>query len=309
MSIVPSVVSVNRPRAPVAPRILVFDSGLGGLTVFDEIVRLRPEADYLYAADDAVFPYGGLSQEALVGRVLPLMERLVARHRPDVVVIACNTASTAVLPTLRSRWPDLAFVGTVPAIKPAAAASRTRRVSVLATPGTVERDYTRDLVRSFAKDCEVDLVGAPRLAALAEAAMRGAAVPDEDIAVEIAPAFVDRDDRRTDAIVLACTHYPLLLPRFERLAPWRVAFVDPAAAIARRVDGVLAERGHGTIRAGQNEAATRPAGGAVLFTSHREPGPALAGVLAERGLGTATMASEGVVRPTLPVEGESSSPG
>jgi len=308
MSTVPSLISVNRPRA-VAPRILVFDSGLGGLTVFDEIVRLRPGADYLYAADDAVFPYGDLSPQALVGRVLSVMERLIAQHRPDIVVIACNTASTAVLPPLRSRWPDLAFVGTVPAIKPAAAESRTRRISVLATPGTVERDYTRDLVRSFAKNCDVDLVGAPRLAALAEAVLRGEAVRDEDIAVEIAPAFVDRGGRRTDIIVLACTHYPLLLPRLEHLAPWRVAFVDPAPAIARRVDAVLAERGYGTVFAGQNEAAARPVGGAVLFTSRREPGPALAGVLAERGLGTAPTASEGAVLLTLPVEGDKSSPG
>lgn len=312
MPTAPPITSVRRPRAS-APRILVFDSGLGGLTVFGEIVRLRPEAEFLYAADDAVFPYGGLSQQALVGRVLPLMERLVARHRPDIVVIACNTASTAVLPPLRSRWPALAFVGTVPAIKPAAAASRTRRVSILATPGTVERDYTRDLVRSFARGCAVDLVGAPRLAALAEAALRGEAVQDDDIAAEIAPAFVDRDGRRTDVIVLACTHYPLLLPRFERLAPWRVAFVDPAPAIARRVDAVLAERGHVSVAAaGQREPAQQPHRGAVLFTSRREPGPALARVLAECGLGTAATPWGGVERPVPlapPDRPEVSSPG
>jgi len=309
MPTAPPITSVRRPRAS-APRILVFDSGLGGLTVFSEVVRLRPEADYLYAADDAVFPYGALSQQALVDRVLPLMERLIARHRPDVVVIACNTASTAVLPPLRSRWPDLAFVGTVPAIKPAAAASRTRRVSVLATPGTVERDYTRDLVHSFADGCAVDLVGAPRLAALAEAAMRGEAVQDEDIAAEIAPAFVDRDGRRTDVIVLACTHYHLLLSRFERLAPWRVAFVDPAPAIARRVDAVLAEQGHASVAAaGQREPVDQPDRGAVLFTSRREPGPALARVLAECGLGSAATAWDDVERPALPDHPEVSSPG
>ncbi len=309
MPTAPPITSVRRPRAS-APRILVFDSGLGGLTVFSEVVRLRPEADYLYAADDAVFPYGALSQQALVDRVLPLMERLIARHRPDVVVIACNTASTAVLPPLRSRWPDLAFVGTVPAIKPASAASRTRRVSVLATPGTVEGDYTRDLVHSFADGCAVDLVGAPRLAALAEAAMRGEAVQDEDIAAEIAPAFVDRGGRRTDVVVLACTHYPLLLPRLERLAPWRVAFVDPAPAIARRVDAVLAERGHASVAApGQREPVDQPDRGAVLFTSRREPGPALARVLAECGLGTAATAWDDVEQPALPGHPEVSSPG
>ena len=111
------------------PTLLVFDSGLGGLTVLAEIDRLRPEAERLYLADDAVFPYGSLNEADLVARVVAVMEPLVARHRPDAVVVACNTASTAVLPPLRARWPDLAVIGTVPAIKPAAAASLIARVS------------------------------------------------------------------------------------------------------------------------------------------------------------------------------------
>ena len=262
------------------PRLLVFDSGLGGLTVHAEIRRLRPEAEILYAADDAVFPYGALSEDALVERVVAVMEGLIEGYRPDVVVVACNTASTAVLPPLRVRWPDTAFVGTVPAIKPAAAASRTRRIAVLATPGTVARDYTRDLVRAFAGDCAVDLVGAPRLAALAEAAMQGEAIDDRAVAVEIAPAFVDRDGRRTDTIVLACTHYPLLADTFARLAPWPVAYVDPAPAIARRVAAVLGERGWSA----PDGSATQ---GAVLFTSGRAPGPALNRMLDARGLSVA----------------------
>ncbi len=268
-----------------APRILVFDSGLGGLTVHAEILRLRRDAAYLYAADDAVFPYGALSERALVERVVPLLQGFIARHRPDVVVIACNTASTAVLPPLRARWPELAFVGTVPAIKPAAAASLTRRIGVLATPGTVERDYTRDLVRSFAGDCTVDLVAAPRLAALAEAAMRGEVIQDQAVAAEIAPAFVDRDGRRTDTVVLACTHYPLLLDRFEQLAPWPVAYVDPAPAIARRVASVLAERGLPAPPGGAATAGGRATtGGQLVFTSGLAPGQALRRVLGRYGL-------------------------
>ena len=125
-----------------APRILVFDSGLGGLTVFAPVAETRPDADLVYVADDAYFPYGELAEVALVGRVTGLMRELVARWRPDLVVIACNTASTLVLGPLRARFPELPFVGTVPAIKPAALASRSRLVSVLATPGTVARDYT-----------------------------------------------------------------------------------------------------------------------------------------------------------------------
>ncbi len=171
------------------------------------------------------------------------MASLIERCAPDLAVIACNTASTLVLPPLRAAFPRLPFVGTVPAIKPAAEASLTRLVSVLATPGTVARDYTRALVRDFAGDCEVTLVGSARLAGLAEAHLRGAAIDDAEVAREIAPCFVERGERRTDQVVLACTHFPLLMGHFGRLAPWPVDFVDPAPAIARRVDALLGERG------------------------------------------------------------------
>ncbi len=222
-----------------APTILVFDSGFGGLTVFREIVKLRPDAEYVYVADDAAFPYGAWREDALVARVLAVFERMVAEFRPDLAVIACNTASTLVLPPLRARYP-FPFVGTVPAIKPAAEASRSRLVSVLATPATVKRDYTRDLVAQFAGGCKVTLVGAPRLASLAEAALRSEPINDAEIAAEISPAFVEAEDgRRTDHVVLACTHYPLLSEDIARLAPWPVTLVDPASAIARRVVALL----------------------------------------------------------------------
>ncbi|HEX8663306.1 MAG TPA: glutamate racemase [Beijerinckiaceae bacterium] len=221
-----------------APKILVFDSGVGGLTVFSELAKARPDARFVYAADDAGFPYGRLTEDELVARVVAVMDRLIERHAPDLVVIACHTASTLVLPPLRQRFP-IPFVGTVPAVKPAAALSRSRRIAVLATPGTVARDYTRDLVETYAAGCAVTLVGSRRLAALAEAELMGAPGSDEDVLAEIAPCFADGEGGRTDVVVLACTHYPLLLPRFERLAPWPVTWVDPAPAIARRVVQLL----------------------------------------------------------------------
>ena len=255
------------------PRILVFDSGLGGLTVFAPVAEARPEAELLYVADDAYFPYGDLSEEALVGRVVGLMGELVARWRPDLVVIACNTASTLVLEPLRRRFPALPFVGTVPAIKPAALASRSRLVSVLATPGTVARDYTRALIREFAGDCEVTLVGSGRLAGLAERTLRGEAVDPAEIAAEIAPCFVARQGRATDHVVLACTHFPLLSEAFRAAAPWEVAFVDPAPAIARRVDALL---GPATGRRTQAPQA--------VFTSGAAAPAALQKALLARGL-------------------------
>jgi glutamate racemase len=227
----------------MSPRILVFDSGLGGLTVFAPISAARPDAELAYVADDAYFPYGGLAPSALIARVVGLMEQLLASLRPDLVVIACNTASTLVLAPLREKFPQTPFVGTVPAIKPAALASRTKLVSVLATPGTVARDYTHALIREFAGDCEVTLVGSARLAGLAERALRGEDIADAEIAEEIAPAFVEAHGRRTDQIVLACTHFPLLLDRLAALSPWQVAFVDPAPAIARRVEALLGPPG------------------------------------------------------------------
>lgn len=226
------------PGAVKPPTILVFDSGLGGLSVFREIARARPDAAFVYAADDAGFPYGDLTERALVARVDEVMDRLIDAVRPDLAVIACNTASTAALPSLRARH-AIPFVGTVPAVKPACAASRSRRVSILATPGTVRRDYTSELVRAFADGCAVDLVPSPRLAALAEAVLAGEPVDDGEIAAEIAPCFVSEGGRATDTVVLACTHYPLIADRLARLAPWPVSWIDPAPAIARRVVSLI----------------------------------------------------------------------
>ena len=246
------------------PNILVFDSGLGGLTVLREIVKARPDAHVTYAADDAFFPYGQHSEEALVGRVVPLIGELIDAHTPALVVIACNTASTLVLSHLRAAY-SVPFVGTVPAIKPACAASKTKRVSVLGTSGTVKREYTRALIRDFAGGCDVTLVGSAHLAALAEAALGGADVADEAIHAEIAPCFVDADGSRTDTIVLACTHYPLLLDRLMRLAPWPVDWIDPAPAIARRVVTLL---GPGS---GQSDHQGDHPGAEMVFTSGRLP--------------------------------------
>jgi glutamate racemase len=224
-----------------APKVLVFDSGLGGLTVLRELRRARPDLTYVYAADDAAFPYGRLSDAELVERVREVMDGLLGAVAPDLVVIACNTASTLALPVLRARF-AIPFVGTVPAIKPACERSKTKRVSVLATPATVRRDYTQGLIREFAGDCRVTLVKSERLAPMAEAVLRGETVADEAIAAEIAPCFVD-DGARTDTVVLACTHYPLLLDRLEALAHWPVAWIDPAPAIARRASSLLGPPG------------------------------------------------------------------
>ena len=257
-----------------APRAVVFDSGLGGLTVLGAIRRLRPDVDIVYVADDAAFPYGRLSESALIARVGAVMARIVAGWRPDIAVIACSTASTLALPHLRAAYPELPFVGVVPAIKPAAKASRSGLISVLATRGTVARDYTQALVREHAADCEVALVGSAALAPIAERFMRGEPVDDAEVARAIAPCFIEKDGRRTDHVVLACTHYPLLIETLERLAPWPVVFDDPAPAIARRLDVLLGKA--------PKEEARRT--GAVVFTSGQPPQPGLQKALLRYGL-------------------------
>src|SRR4051794_22080943 len=128
------------------PSILVFDSGVGGLTVFREIVRVRPDASYVYLADDAGFPYGNQPEQALIARIVDVIGAGIAKHAPDLIVIACNTASTLALSELRTRF-SVPFVGTVPAIKPACAQSRSKRVAVLGTQATVSREYTKALIR------------------------------------------------------------------------------------------------------------------------------------------------------------------
>ena len=251
--------------------VLVFDSGIGGLSVLRALRKAAFAARFLYVADDAAFPYGDWEEGALRDHVVALVGRLVEAHAPAAVVIACNTASTLVLPELRARH-AIPFVGTVPAIKPAAERTKTGVVAVLATPGTMKRDYTRDLIRSFAGACHVRLVGAPELARIAEAHMREEKIDADAVRRQIAPCFVEVEGRRTDIVVLACTHYPFLQAEMAALAPWPVEWLDPAPAIARRLAAVIAER------------AVAPAGAdTALFTGGPIP-PALLPLIEREGL-------------------------
>ena len=226
-------------REMTSAPVLLFDSGLGGLSVLRELRVRMPGRRLIYVADDAAFPYGGWAEPALAEHVRALFRALVARWRPCLAVIACNTASTLVLAELRADHPGVPFVGTVPAIKPAAERTASRLISVLATPGTVRRAYTDALIRSFAAHARVTLVGSGRLASLAEESLRGREVGDEAIRAEIAPCFVEAAGARTDIVVLACTHYPFLANRFRKLAPWPVDWLDPAEAIAARAASLL----------------------------------------------------------------------
>lgn len=243
------------------PRILLFDSGMGGLTVARAVATQLPAAHLIYAADNAAFPYGAWKEPALVRRIVDVIGALIARSRPDIAVIACNTASTVALTQLREAY-KLPFVGTVPAIKPAAAQTKSGIIGVLATPGTVAREYTQALIRTYAHQCEVVLHGAGRLAEMAENKLKGHGIDLEVLREEIAPVFRERLGKRTDVVVLGCTHYPLLAEDIAAVAPWPVSYLDPAPAIARRAADVLDVTP-------LHEALDTPAHGTVLLTSAR----------------------------------------
>lgn len=216
-------------------RILVFDSGVGGLSVLKEISRHSPNAELVFASDNAAFPYGILSEEHLMERVIKVVGRLIEKTNPSIAVIACNSASTLVLEELRHRF-DIPFVGVVPAIKPAAKQSKSKVIGLLATPGTIERSYTDALIADFASDCTLVRVGSSELVQMAEQKLRGIA-PDKAMLKEIVAPFSEQQD--LDVIVLACTHFPLLIEELEPLLPAKVHWIDSGEAIARRVESLL----------------------------------------------------------------------
>jgi glutamate racemase len=214
--------------------LLIFDSGVGGLSVVGAIRALLPTAPIVYAADSAFYPYGTRRPAEIDARVPALLGRLAERYHPQLIVIACNTASTIALDTVRAAL-DLPIVGTVPAIKPAAALSRTRAIGVLGTEATVVQPYVDRLSAQFASDCLVVRHGSAELVELAEAKLHGR--PAEPSAyARILGEMLDRPGReRVDTLVLACTHFPLVQEELAAAAPRPLMFVDGKEGIARRV--------------------------------------------------------------------------
>jgi glutamate racemase len=217
----------------VAGPLLIFDSGIGGLSVLDPIRKLLPGAPIVYAADSAGFPYGTKSAAEIAARVPALLGRLAERYGPALIVIACNTASTIALDAARAAL-DLPIVGTVPAIKPAAALSRTRAIGVLGTDATIVQPYVDRLAAEFAADCTIVRHGSAELVELAEAKLRGEATAPEAYARILDGLLSRPGGARIDTIVLACTHFPLVEEELAAAAPRPVTFVDGKEGIARR---------------------------------------------------------------------------
>jgi len=222
------------------PSILIFDSGAGGLSVAREIQHLNTDGELIYVADNARFPYGIMKDSELITRVMAVMEKVIALHCPDIVVVACNTASTLALEHLRARFNPL-FVGVVPAIKPAAEHSRSGVIGLLATPATVDRQYTQKLLENFAQNQHVFRLGSNLLVRYAEDLLNGLDIPIQPLENEIERLIQADSSGTMDTIVLACTHFPLLLNHFQQLkCSQHIHWIDSGQAIARRVKHLTA---------------------------------------------------------------------
>ena len=226
-----------------APSILVIDSGVGGLSVCQSILSSGDSLQVIYFADDAFAPYGLLEEQVLEGRLEKIVSSMLALHQPQLVVLACNTVSTLLLPQLRAQF-DVPFVGVVPAIKPAAKHSITKKIGLLATPATVKRTYTDELILDYAGDCEVIRVGSNELVLQAEALLAGEKVPLEVIQSILAPFIQANGASSVDTIVLGCTHFPLVKSQLKAILP-EVIWIDSGEAIAKRVHSLLEEKSGG----------------------------------------------------------------
>lgn len=240
-------------KAEITPRptALIFDSGVGGLSVYQEVRQLLPDLHYIYAFDNEAFPYGEKSEEFIVERVVAIVSAVQQRHPLAIVIIACNTASTVSLPALREHF-SFPVVGAVPAIKPAAKLTRNGVVGLLATRATIQRPYTHDLIARFATDCKIILLGSAELVELAEAKLRGEAVPLEDLQRILRPWL--RMPEPPDTVVLGCTHFPLLANELVEALPDGTRLIDSGAAIARRTVWLIANQENMVLSQEENRA-------------------------------------------------------
>ena len=236
--------------------LLIFDSGVGGLSVLRPIRALLPNAPIVYVADSAGYPYGTKSAAEIEARVPALLGRLVERFDPELVVIACNTASTIALDAVRAAL-DLPIVGTVPAIKPAAQASRSRVIGVLGTEATVRQPYIDRLSQEFASDCLVIRHGSTELVDLAEAKLRGEAADPAAYRAILDGLLSQPGGERMDTVVLACTHFPLVQEELQAAAPQPLRFLDGSEGIARRTAWLTRE----------HQWPAAPSQGVALFTA------------------------------------------
>ena len=241
-----SLLPIDAPRrlghpgqVNAAAPILLFDSGVGGLTVLAELRKLLPDAPVIYAADIAGLPYGAKSEAEVAARVCGLLGRMAERWQPRLICIACNTASTIALGMVREVL-EIPIVGTVPAIKPAAAMTRSGTIGLLGTEATIRQAYVDNLEAEYGNGHTLLRQAAPGLVEAAEAKLRGLSVDPAAIDHAVAELRGQPGGERIDTVVLACTHFPLLREELAAAFGPGVALIDGAEGIARRIAALTA---------------------------------------------------------------------
>lgn len=222
------------------PHILVFDSGIGGTSILSHIQNSLPAANYTYVMDNALLPYGLQSEETIQNRLTRLINKVTAKFfgEVDLIVIACNTASTYALAHIR-QFTQIPIVGVVPAIKPAAQMSRSKRIALLATPATSKNKYTQSLVSEFASDCQVYFHHSTELVKLAERKFWLGESVIEQVHQELSVIGVNN---LTDVLVLGCTHFPILAEEIASFYGSKLMLIDSGAAIAKRVSFLVSNK-------------------------------------------------------------------
>lgn len=213
------------------PTILIFDSGVGGLSIYHEVKQLLPDLYYIYAFDNDAFLYGEKSGEFIIKRVIRFIDQIQQKHTLAIAIIACNTASTVSLPALRAHF-QFPIIGVVPAIKTATKLTRNGIIGLLATKTTISGNYTRELIDRFAIDCTVKMIASSELVNLAEKKLHGQVISKEALASIVKPWLKMKDP--PDTIVLGCTHFPLLTAELKEVLFDGTRLIDSGAAIARR---------------------------------------------------------------------------
>ncbi len=214
--------------------LLIFDSGIGGLSVLSAVQSALPNAPIIYAADYAGLPYGTKSEAEIAARVPALLGRLVERYRPRLVTIACNTACTIALAHVRAAL-DVPVVGTVPAVKPASLVTKTGVIGLLGTQATIRQPYVDRLEQEFASDMTLLRYAAPELVHAAEAKLRGEAFDISVYEGAIAGLTSQAGGDNMDTVILGCTHFPLVQDELSAATGENMHFVDGSSGIARRI--------------------------------------------------------------------------
>ncbi|CUR53747.1 Glutamate racemase [Serratia symbiotica] len=216
--------------------ILIFDSGFGGLSIYQKVRKLLPNIHYIYVFDNIAFPYGEKSEKFIIERVLNITHAIQKKHSITIMILACNTASVISLTTLRKYF-KFPIIGVIPAIKPASYITKNNIIGLLATKATIRCNYTHQLINKFANHCQVKLLASTELVMLSEKKMYGKNISLKKIKKILYPWI--NMTIPPDTVILGCTHFPLLLKELKIILPKHTTIIDSSTAIAHRSNQLM----------------------------------------------------------------------